>query len=318
MYDWNDLRAFLAVARGGSALAAAKALKINQTTVVRRLEALEQALGLKLVERDQAGSRLTEAGQAILADAEQVERAAEAVARTAALQKRGAVGTVRITCSETVANVVLTPALVDFRRLYPGLTLEVVVTDELLDLKTGEADVAIRGTGGPLDPDLFGRRLAEDSFGLYCSRAYAARRGFPETLDDLQSHSLIGGDGVMAFVPGMETMFSHAPEAEVACRCSTMTNLIASIKAGLGVGPMITVLADADPDLLRVDGPLSGSEAATWILTRSDLKDSPRVRAFIDFLVPHYQAVRRGLETQGAALRAAQGGVIAELATARA
>lgn len=312
MYDWNDLRALLAIARGGSALAAAKTLKVNQTTVVRRLEALEDALGVKLVERDQAGSRLTEAGQAILADAEQVEKAAETLARTAAMQNRGAVGTVRVTCSETVAGIVVTPALVEFRKLYPNLTVELVITDQALDLRAGEADVAIRGVSGDPDPDLFGRKISEDTFSLYCSRGYVARQGFPAGPGNLADHALIGGDGPMAFMPGMTWMLAQAG-AEAAFRSSTMNNLNASIRAGLGIGPMVTVIGDADPELLRVFGPIEGTTGATWILTRADLKDSPRVRAFIDFLVPHYQALRRGMEAEGAALRAAQDGEIAKL-----
>jgi molybdate transport repressor ModE-like protein len=317
MYDWNDLRAFLAVARGGSALAASKALKVNQTTVVRRLEALEQALGLKLVERDQGGSRLTEAGRAILAEAEQVERAAEAVARTAALHNRGAVGTVRVTCSEMVANTILTPALIDFRRLYPDITVEVAITDAALDLKSGEADVAIRGTSGSPDPDLFGRKISDSVFALYCSRAYVRQHGFPARLEDLNDHLLVVGEGPVAGLPGMAWMLAQAPRAEIVVRSGSLTNLNAAIRAGLGIGPMVTTLSDPDPDLLRVSDEIEGSQATTWILTRPDLKDAPRVRAFIDFIIPHYQALRRRLEAEGAALRAQQPELVAQLLAAR-
>lgn len=305
-YDWNDLRAFLAIARSGSALGAAKALGVNQTTVVRRLEALEQALGLKLVERDQGGSRVTEAGQTILADAELVEAAAEKLARTVALHHRGAAGVVRVTCSEMVANLVLAPALVEFRKAYPEITVELVITDAMLDLKAGEADVAIRGGFALADSDLIARKVSEDDFSLYCSASYAQARGVPASPEELKDHVLIGGEGVMVNMPGMAWMLRHAPGAEIACRSSTMTNLMASIQAGLGIGPAPCLVGDADPGLVRVVGAIDEARATTWILTRPDLKDAPRVRAFIDFIVPHYAGVRRNMQARGAQLRAAQ------------
>src|SRR4051812_9814260 len=104
MFDWNDLKAFLAVARGGSTLAAAKALGVNQTTAARRIETLEQAVSLKLFERGQTGSRLTEAGRDLLGEAERVERACEAFDNRAKAHQRGLTGSIRITCIEILAN----------------------------------------------------------------------------------------------------------------------------------------------------------------------------------------------------------------------
>src|SRR5512144_496696 len=121
MFDWNDLKAFLAVGRGGSTLAAAKSLGVNQTTVARRIEALEAALGLKLFERGQAGSRLTEAGQTLIPEAEAVERACEGFSHQVQSLQRGMSGTLRVTVNETLANTFLAAALADFRRLYPDI-----------------------------------------------------------------------------------------------------------------------------------------------------------------------------------------------------
>jgi len=96
MFDWNDLKAFLAVARGGSTLAAAKSLGVNQTTVARRIEALETALALKLFERGQSGSRLTEIGRDLIAEAEKVEQCAKALQSRAETHGRGLSGTLRV------------------------------------------------------------------------------------------------------------------------------------------------------------------------------------------------------------------------------
>jgi DNA-binding transcriptional LysR family regulator len=304
MYDWNDLRVLLAVGREGSTLAASKVLKINQTTVARRLEALETDLGLKLFERGQSGSRLTEAGTDLFGEAEKVERAAAALEHRAAAHQRGLAGTIRVTAAESVANTALIPALAEFRRLYPEVTIELAMTDQPLSLEDGEADVALRAGAALTDSDLVSRKLAEFAFCIYCSRSYAELYGCPTRPEDLKNHVLIGPDGdLMARSPGMDWMFQQAPNAEVRVRANTMNSLVASVKAGLGVAPIPAVLSDLDPDLVRCMVPEPKPVASLWLLTRPDLKDVPRIRAFIDFVTPYIHTLARDLDTKGRAMR---------------
>src|SRR5687768_7282588 len=124
MFDWNDLRAFLAVARTGSTLAAGRSLKVSQTTVARRVLALEEALGLTLFERRQAGYALTETGTALLGQAVSVETAAGAFSDAAAAASRDAQGVVRLTCLEIYAVTVLAPMLRDLHAAYPAIVIE--------------------------------------------------------------------------------------------------------------------------------------------------------------------------------------------------
>src|SRR5215218_2481910 len=157
MYDWNDLKAFLAVARGGSTLAGAKTLGVNQTTVARRIESLENDLRLKLFERGQTGSRLTEVGQSLIAEAEKVEQAAIRFDNFAAGQLRGVGGSLRMTTNELVANTMVIPALVEFRKVHPDVQVDLVITDRQMDLENGEADLAIRTTQALAASDLVAR-----------------------------------------------------------------------------------------------------------------------------------------------------------------
>ncbi|MFC3080163.1 LysR family transcriptional regulator [Phenylobacterium terrae] len=316
MYDWNDLRVFLAVARNGSTLAASKVLKINQTTVARRLEALEEDLQLKLFERGQSGSRLTEAGEDLVAEAEKVEKAAEALASRAAAHQRGLAGTIRVTASESVANIALIPALSEFRRLYPEVTIELVMTDATLSLEDGEADVALRAGAGLPDSDaLVARKLNEFVFGIYCSREYALSRGRPTRPEELKDHTLIGPDGpLMVQMPGMAWMFEQAPDAEVSCRANTMTSLSSAIKAGLGLGPMVTIMADQDPDMVRCMIPDPVPKGSMWLVTRAELRNVPRIRAFIDFVTPYVHTLARDMEAKGRAVRKAQAEAMAAAA----
>jgi molybdate transport repressor ModE-like protein len=303
MFDWNDLRAFLAVGRGGSTLAAAKALKVNQTTVARRIEALEAALGLKLFERGQGGSRLTEAGQALIVEAEAVERACEGFGHQARALQRGMTGSLRVTVNEAMANVFVAPALADFRRLYPDIKVEMIVGDDFLDLEKGEADVAIRGTTTLEDSSLVGRKLADVPWAVYCGRAYAVEHGFPATPEEMNDHWLIGGDGRLAGMPGLVWMQEHAPRGEVHTKSSTLTNLVVAVRSGLGIAPLPMLIADHEPDMVRCFE-LADFPSMTYVLTRADMRDVPRVRAFIDFLVPHFTAIRMKLEETGRRLQA--------------
>ncbi len=302
MFDWNDVKALLAVARGGSTAAAARELGVNQTTVARRLEALERDLGARLVERHAAGADLTEVGRALVADAETMERAAESMRQTLRVHRRGVAGSLRVTMSEMTANAAFMPMLPEFRALHPDLLLEVVITDKALDLEAGEADVAIRGAFSLPDSKLVARKIGETQWTLYCSRDYAQRRGLPAAPADLKDHSIISADSDPFTFPGLGDLLVQAPEATVALKSSSTTNLFASIRAGLGIGPMPTVMAGLEADLIEVFPPRPQSTAYTWILTRPELKDAPRVRAFIDYFAPRILARTREAEARAATL----------------
>jgi molybdate transport repressor ModE-like protein len=301
MFDWNDVRALLAVARAGSTAGAARELGVNQTTVARRLEALERDLGVRLVERSQTGASLTEAGLSLVADSEAMERAAYALSQKVEAHRRGAAGVLRVTLSEMAANSALTPLLPEFRELYPDILLELLITDEPLDLEAGEADIAIRGGFKLTDSKLVGRKVHQTTWALYCSKDYQRRMGLPATPADLKNHMVISGAGDPRDFPGLGIVLRDAPDVTVTLRSTSMTNLFDSIRAGLGIGAMPSVLGAAEPDLVRVFPPHPDSLAYTWILTRPELKDSPRVRAFIDFFAPRIAALSRRYEERAAA-----------------
>lgn len=315
MFDWNDLKAFLAVARGGSTLAASKALGVNQTTVARRIESLEQALGLKLFERGQTGSRLTEAGTALIADAEGVEQAAIRFANQAAQHLRGVAGALRLTTNELVASSMVIPALVDFRKAHPDIQVDLLITDATLDLQNGEADLAIR-TSQALEPsDLVARKICDHDLALYCSRDYAARHGVPASTDDLKDHDLIDLAPELRGMPAATWMTRHSGGKTPVTRSNSIAGMVHAVKAGLGIGALPCTVADADPDLLRCSAPIEEARATSWIVTRRDLKDTPRVRAFIDFMAPQLQQIVRGREELGRQRQAEEAGRVVPFPT---
>jgi DNA-binding transcriptional LysR family regulator len=290
MFDWNDMRYFLAVARTGTALGASRYLGVNQTTVSRRIEALEAALGVRLFDRDQGGARLTETGAALLPSAEAAERAASALAEQAAAHARGMAGVVRVTANEAMANLVLAPGLAEFRRRYPDIRVDLVTSDRFLDLENGEADVAIRGSVQLPDSALMARKVASMPWALFCSRDYEQRHGRPCSGEELGRHVLIGGEGGMAEAPAMRWMFGMAPGARVDCRSNSVTNLLHCVKAGLGIAPLPRALAEREADLVRCM-PETAFDTTVWVMTTRQLRMVPRIRAFIDFMAPHIVAM---------------------------
>lgn len=284
MFDWNDLRFFLAVAAEGSTLAAARALGVNQSTVQRRLADLEAQLGQRLVERLPSGYRLTGLGLAILPHARAVAAQASAFEQALRDLGRAHVGIIRLTCPEPIAFRLTKSGILDrFQARHPGLKVEFVLSDQYVDLAKGEADVALR-SGDTDDAVLVGRKIADSLWAIYASRDYVARHGAPETLADLARHPLIAFEDSMSKHRIMTWLRDVAPDATYAARNTSVLGLIYAAKAGVGVAPLPLTLGDAEADLVRVLGPVPELTRAWRILAHPDQRQTPRIRAFFDFV----------------------------------
>lgn len=295
MYDWNDLRHFLAVARTGSTLAAARDVGVNQTTTSRRIAALEDALHVRLFDRLQRGYTLTDAGREFLPYAERVEAEARTLDRIASQRLRSLSGVIRVRTNEAFANVVLIPCLAGFAVEQPQVRIEMTLGDGPVDLAGGEADVALRGGQRPDQPGVVARKVGDLRWSIYCSRDYAAQYGCPGGVDDLDRHLIIGADGVLADLPGARWLASRAPQAQVPTRSNSLSNLLVAAKAGLGIAPLPCMLGDAEPDLVRGLPPIPELDSDLWLVTRESLKDQPHVKAFNAFIAAHIASVRREL-----------------------
>lgn len=295
MFDWNDLRHFLATARAGSTLGASRVLGVNQSTVARRLDALEAACGAKLFERDRNGATLTSLGDDLLSQAEAMEKAAQGLEHRLGVHHRGMTGVVRLTCSELMATIGVIPAMGEFRSLYPDIRVELALTDAFLDLEKGEADVAIRASFDLPSSNLIARKVREEYWAMYCSHAYAQAHGVPMHEDDLASHQVIESEGAMESLPPNVWLKAHAgPDANVAIRCSSLHNVLNAVLAGLGVAALPKGLGARYPELRHcLPIPHGG---AIWLMTTADLRHTPRIRAFMDFMAPHLAATSRQLD----------------------
>ncbi|MBC7578682.1 LysR family transcriptional regulator [Tardiphaga sp.] len=291
MFDWNDLKYFLAVARHRSTIAAGKSLRLSQSTVQRRLAELERAIGRPLVQRHPSGYRLTQFGEELLPLAERIEAAVTDFQRRVNDEAHDLTGVIRVTCPEPVIGRMTKSALVErFQTLHPGLRIEFVTSDRYLDLSKGEADVAFRS--GDTDDDLVGRKVADSIWAVYASQGYIDLHGKPATVNDLPNHHLVGFDQSLSAHRASVWLQAVAPESKLTARTNSVLGLIYAVKSGLGIGPLPASLGDAEPDLVRVLGPIAELSRSWRLLTHPDLRHAPRIAAFFDFILLERELVR--------------------------
>ena len=301
--DWNDLRYFLAVARDGSTLAAARVLRVSQTTVARRIAALEEALGFPLFEKRQAGYALTPAGQDLLKRAEGVETAANAFSEAAAAQSRDVTGIVKITTEEVYAITILAPLLRELHETHAEIVIELDTSQQVRDLGAGEADISLRSTKNStqLSAGLVGRQLCIDDWALYCSRDYASRHGVPKNRAQLRQHAFIGGGGGNLWIHYQNWLQTLGLESNVAMHHATSGGLLSGVRSGFGIAVLPCIVADSDPDLVQCLPPRGEHGRVLWLFTHERVRHTPRVRAVIDFLYERLSRHVRHLEKKRAA-----------------
>lgn len=300
MIDWNDLKYFLCVADQGSTLAAGRALRVSQTTVARRIAALEQAIGVPLFDRRQAGYAITPAGEHLVERARQVETAADSFAESAAALMRDASGRVRITTQEIFAVTLLAPMLRELHELHPDILIELDDSQDMADLGEGEADIALRSVATPEGAGIVGRRLATDDWTLYCSRDYAAAHGVPTTRAQLKKHAFIGGGGPKLWKAYSAWLHDLGLDDRIVMHHASATGMLSAIRSGLGIAVLPCAVADAEPDLIQCLPPRDDHQRAMWLLTHERVRHSPRVRIVIDFLYDRLSRHIKMLEAQRA------------------
>jgi DNA-binding transcriptional LysR family regulator len=300
MFTWDDLKHFLAFARKGSILAAAKTQGVNPSTVLRRLADLEERLGCRLVERHLTGYRLTEVGQELRPFAERIEEGVAALERHLASRDQKLTGTLRVTCSPTVGDRLKRTPLIDaFEARHPGLRIEMVMTDRFLDLSKGEADIAIRSRRHAVEDEaLVGRKIAEGAWAVYASRSYVERYGRPDRPEDMAGHCVVEFEGTIAGHSAARWLRSVAPHATVSARSESFPGLVLAVKSGAGVAPLPTVLGDRENELLRVIDNIPELVTHFYLLTHRDMRCTPRVRTFFDFVNSEIRRFRTVLSGQ--------------------
>ncbi len=273
--NWDLYRSFLAVLEAGSLSAAARELGLAQPTLGRHIDALEAALGYALFVRSQHGYLPTEAALQLNPYAQSLAALASAFLRAASGKDDEPRGTVRVTASEIVACELLPPILADLHQRYPGLQIELAVTNRAQDLLRREADIAVRMLR-PAQEALVARRVGAIELGLHAHRDYLARRGTPATLTELRTHALIGYDHENAFIRSIKHHLGDLTRSMFALRTDSDLAHLAAIRAGFGIGICQVGLAARAPELVRVLPDTFSFALDTWVAMHEDLRDSKR------------------------------------------
>lgn len=287
MFDWNDLKFFLAVARDGSTLAASRTLKVSQATVSRRITTLEELLGIELFARHASGYALTARGEALVPLAEGVEAEVARFAAGLAAESRRLSGAVKLTTVESAANSWVIPALARLRDSHPGIEVEVITADKNLDLAHGEADVAIRFGTRPEGETLIVRRLTVLEETVYANRELVTRLGRPANRADLARYPLVV-DTAVRFRDWFER---EVPDGRVVQRVNSISGVLASVKSGIGAALLPCMIGDGARSLVRLMPPIAELTTDCWLVTTDQARRQPHVRATIDAVVAHIEQV---------------------------
>lgn len=281
-FDWNRARAFLVTAEEGSLSAAARALGMTQPTLGRQVTALEEELGVVLFERVGRGLVLTQAGTQLMTHVRAMGEAAVGVSLAASGQTQAAVGHVAVTASEIYSSWLLPRIVQRLRDLAPGITLEIVASNEIRDLKRREADIAIRNAR-PEDADLIGKLVGEDQGGFYGTPAYLTRLGPLTEQADLARADFIGIGENEGFITALQARGIPVTPAQFPVLTSSHLVHWEMARSGIGLGAVPCGLGDSDPTMRRVVPDL-GFTFPVWLVAHRELRTSPRVRIVWDLL----------------------------------
>jgi DNA-binding transcriptional LysR family regulator len=278
--EWSDLQVFLAVCAHGSVGAGAKALRLNHSTVLRRIAHLERSLAVRLFDRLPQGYALTARGQELAAAAAGVTEQLEAAQRRVTGADLALAGTIRLTAPDTLVQSLLWPMLAEFRKLHPGVGLEIVSNNTFLNLTQREADIAVRGSNKPPE-NLVGRRVGRIQTAIYASKDYLKRRGRGAMRRD---DTWVGHDPSLSHLLAAQWMRKHVDDGRIALRVDSLVAMADAVAAGLGLGWLLCPLGDSRAGLKRLEPPPAELDTQVWVLTHPDLKRVARIHALTDFL----------------------------------
>jgi DNA-binding transcriptional LysR family regulator len=292
--NWDDLRIFLSLARGGTLTTAAKALGVSHPTVARRVQALEKQIGARLFERLPDRFVPTAAGAELLADTEAMEKAALSINRRSAGLSDTVSGVVRLSAGEAM-SALLARHLAELRAGLKQIEFELTASHTLANLSRREADLLIREQVPELG-GIVARKLGRVAYAVYANRALTVGKA------ELKGAPWIGFDDDHSYMPGQHWLQQLLDGARPAVRCNNWLVLFEAVRAGAGLAVLPCFLGDPDPQLHRIGSVIPEVFADQWLLVHRDLRALPRVRAVMDAVITLFQRERPMLE--GATMRA--------------
>jgi DNA-binding transcriptional LysR family regulator len=295
--EWDDLRVALAVADAGSLAGAARALNVNHTTALRRLDALEARLNTRLFERQRGGGYVpTEAGELLAQEARAIAPRVHDIERRLLGRDLRLTGTVRLTTAFVTMAYLLPRPLADFAQAHPGIEVEVAESGALLDLSRRQADVALR-ISSQVPEHWVGRQLGTARYRVYAKRGAS---GLPQRKTALPA--LLAKAPWIAFERDAASnryarwMQENIPPERVRLRVDIFNSVVTMLRTGLGVGVLPSFAAAGEPELIPLSAEIDDLATPLWILTHPDLRRTARIQAFMQLVGDAVAAQLRDLE----------------------
>jgi len=294
LVDWDDLRFFLAIARSGSFSVAARALRVTQSTVGRRLASLEAAIGARLLYRTNEGYVPTTAGEAILSHVERVESETLALVRAVQGYDSRLEGNVRVAAPDFIASRLLVAAFSVLSLRHPKISIDLIDPHHTPGFSAKDCDVSIR-PGRFEQPDLIVRSLGRLSFGLYASQDYVDQHGEPSFATACEGHRLILGRDAMASPVDPAWLHEMTGRATVALKAASFETLLGAVASGYGIGALPRFVAESPtcPKLVRLRGCTLVPQVELWLGVHRETRGSARVRQVIDVVARAIAAQER-------------------------
>ena len=290
-FNWNDLRAFLAVARTARLTTAAARLGMDHTTVGRRISALEAGLGARLFDRSPQGYALTAHGERLMPTAERIETLALTAAADLGEADQAIGGVVRIGAPEGFGSYVLAPLMAPLADSHPGLDIQLIAISGVLSLSKREADIAVT-LSAPREGRLVSRKLTDYGLSLYAAPAYLDARPPIRTRADMQGQRFVGYIEDLLYSPELDYM--QAPDVDIHVSVQS-SNLIAQLQAtlaGAGLCVLPDFIATKQPGLVRVLPDAVHLERSLWLVVHADLRNLARIRVVTDMIAASVRADR--------------------------
>lgn len=286
--DWDKLRLFHVVAEAGSFTNAAQRLSGSQSALSRQIQALEEQMGAALFHRHARGLALTHEGEQLLEATRDITERVERTVRTIQETRSKASGELKLTTTVSFGSTWLPRQLSDFFNLYPDIRLDVILTDDELDLTRRQADVAIRFYS-PRQTELIARPLAHVRFALCASPAYLATHGTPMTVSDLDNHRMLAfGNNAPDYLRGASWILDLGDPPQPRKAVLSLNNLFGltqAVKAGIGVAALPDYLIRWSSGLVPILPDLEGPSLQTYFVYPTELRRSKRVSVLRDFLL---------------------------------
>ncbi len=289
--DWDEFRLVKAIADSRSLAGAAERLGLNHSTVFRRLAALESGVGARLFERSRAGYEPTAAGDEMIALANTMADSIVEFERRIAGRDVKPTGQLRVTTADVIGQHFMPAIMAQFQTQNPGVIIELILSNQILNLSRREADIAIRLTDDPPET-LVGRRICQVRWAVYCRRDLVGSLG-PRAIESVP---FVGFGDNYGPAAGRRWIEAHIRPGKLAAKVNSIDNMLELAVHGFGATLLPCFLGDLSPPLVRVGPPQEDLDVGLWILTHSDLRRSARVRAFMDFAGAEMAKHRRVVE----------------------